>query len=95
MIATLVAVVSYWSIVFAFVVTDLEGTELELDSSMTAGGPFALGLALVPFAFLALAFVSNHPRAPGAVFKAMMISIPAALAFGLFGIPVGLVAGFG
>jgi len=95
MIATLIAVISYWSIIFAFVVTDLEGTELELESSVTAAGPFALGLALVPFAFLALAFVSNHPRAPGAVFKAMMVSIPAALAFGLFGIPVGLVAGFG
>ena len=95
MVATLVAVVSYWSIIFAFVVTDLEGTELELDSSITAAGPFALGLALIPFAFLTLAFVSNHPRAPGAAFKAMMISVPASLAFGLFGLPVGLVAGFG
>ncbi len=95
MVATLVAVVSYWSIIFAFVVTDLEGTEIELDSSITAAGPFALGLALIPFAFLTLAFVSNHPRAPGAAFKAMMISVPASLAFGLFGLPVGLVAGFG
>ncbi len=95
MVATLIAVVSYWSIIFAFVVTDLEGTEIELDSSITAAGPFALGLALIPFAFLTLAFVSNHPRAPGAAFKAMMLSVPASLAFGLFGLPVGLVAGFG
>lgn len=95
MVATLIAVVSYWSIVFAFVVTDLEGTELEFETTVNAGGPFAFGLALVPFAFLALAFLSNHPRAPGAVGKAMMLSIPATLAFGLFGLPVGLVAGFG
>ena len=95
MVATLVAVISYWSIIFAFVVTDLEGTEIELDSSITAAGPFALGLALIPFAFLTLAFLSNHPRAPGAAFKAMMLSVPASLAFGLFGLPVGLVAGFG
>lgn len=93
--ATFIAAVSYWSIIFAFVVTDLEGTEVELDTSITAAGPFALGLALVPFAFLALAFLSNHPRAPGAAGKAMFLSIPAALAFGLFGLPVGLVAGFG
>lgn len=95
MLATLVAVVSYWSIIFAFVVTDLEGTEIELDTTVTGAGPFALGLALVPFAFIVLAFVSNHHRAPGAVLRAMLIAVPAALAFGLFGLPVGLVAGFG
>lgn len=95
MVATLVAVVSYWSIIFAFIVTDLEGTEIELDSSVTAAGPFALGLALIPFAFVALAFVSNHPRAPGAVLRAMLVFVPAALAFGIFSLPVGLVAGFG
>ncbi len=95
MVATLISVISYWSIIFAFVVTDLEGNDIELDTSITAGGPFALGLALVPFSFMALAFLSNHPRAPGAVGKAMIVFVPAALAFGLFGLPVGLVASFG
>jgi hypothetical protein len=95
MVATLIAVVSYWSIVFAFVVNDLEGTEIELDTSVSAGGPFALGLGVAPFAFLVLAFMSNNPSAPGATLRAMALSIPAAIAFGLFGIPVGLVAGFG
>jgi len=57
----------------------------------------AFGLALVPFAFLALAFASGHPNAPMATVKAMSL-------FLLIGIPVsaisadavtGLVAGAG
>ena len=37
-----------------------------------APGPaIALGLALIPFVFIVLAFLSEHPSAPGAVVKAM------------------------
>jgi len=94
MVGTLIAVISYWAIVFAFVVTDLETNEAEIDTTVSAAGPFALGLALVPFAFMALAFLSNNPRAAGATGKAMVVFVPSGLAFGLFGLPVGLVAGF-
>ncbi len=41
---------------------------------------------LIPFVFIALAFLSEHPRAPGAVVKAMGLCL-------LVGIPVSAVAG--
>jgi hypothetical protein len=62
-----------------------------------AGPPIAFGLGFLPFVFIALAFLSSHPRAPGAAAKAMGLSL-------LVGIPVaalvpdavtGLVAGIG
>jgi hypothetical protein len=52
---------------------------------------------VIPFVFVALAFLSEHPRAPGAAVKGMIVSL-------LVGIPVsalaqdavtGLVAGLG
>jgi hypothetical protein len=57
----------------------------------------AFGLALVPFVFVVLAFLSEHPRAPGAVVRAMGLTL-------VVGIPIsavapdvvtGLVAGLG
>jgi hypothetical protein len=57
----------------------------------------AFGLAVIPFVFVLLAFGSEHPRAPGAVLRAMGLAL-------LVGIPVlaltsdgvtGLVAGMG
>jgi hypothetical protein len=62
-----------------------------------AGPPIAFGLGLLPFVFIALAFLSSHPRAPSAAARAMGLSL-------LVGIPVaalipdavtGLVAGIG
>jgi len=38
------------------------------------GGAWALGIALVPFAFMAAAFGSGHDRAAGAVAWAMVIA---------------------
>jgi hypothetical protein len=67
------------------------------DSGPNAGAALALGLCLLPFVFVVLAFSSEHPRAPGAVVRAMGL-------FLLVGIPVlalaqdavtGLVAGIG
>jgi hypothetical protein len=44
--------------------------------SAPAAGPYvALGLALIPFVFVVLAFVSQHPRAPGAVVRAMGLTL--------------------
>jgi hypothetical protein len=89
-IATLAFLPAYWAVLIAMV------------SSAGDGGPspgpaFALGLSLIPFVFLALAFFSGHPSAPGAVLKGMGLAI-------IVGIPVsalaadaltGLVAGMG
>jgi hypothetical protein len=49
-------------------------------------GPFiAFGLAVIPFVFVVLAFLSEHPRAPGAVVKAMILSL-------LVGVPLSALA---
>jgi len=90
MVATLVELFAYWLMLFADVATRLD----DADAPESAGA-FFLGLALVPFSFLVLAFMSNHPRAPGAVLRAMFFSLVIALMVGLVGLPVGLVAGFG
>jgi hypothetical protein len=44
--------------------------------SAPAPAPFvAAGLALIPFVFVVLAFASGHPRAPGAVLRAMGLAL--------------------
>lgn len=92
MVATLVLVPAYWGIVAGLV-----SSSSDRPDAPPAGPAIALGLALLPFVFIALAFLSEHPRAPGAVLKAMGLSL-------LVGIPVsalapdavtGLVAGIG
>jgi hypothetical protein len=55
------------------------------ENAPNAGPYIAFGLALVPFVFIALAFLSEHPRAPGAVVKAMVLAL-------LVGIPVSALA---
>src|SRR5262249_34755548 len=42
----------------------------------------ALGLALIPFVFVVLAFASGHPRAPGAVLRAMGLCLLVGVAVG-------------
>ena len=54
-----------------------------------------LGLAIMPFVFLVLAFASGHPRAPGAAGLAMGLFLLVALPVALLDLLVGLVAGFG
>ena len=46
----------------------------------------AVGLCLIPFVFIVLAFVSEHPAAPSAAVKAMGLCL-------LVGIPVSALAG--
>jgi hypothetical protein len=84
-IATLLLVPAYWALLGGLVA---EATD---DAAAKAGQPntaaaFALGLAIIPFVFIVLAFMSGHPRAPGAVVKAMTLSV-------LVGIPVSALAG--
>ena len=80
MVATLVLVPSYWSVLAGIV-------SLASDrADAPPAGPFiAFGLALIPFVFIVLAFLSEHPRAPGAVVKAMGLAI-------VVGIPVSAIA---
>jgi hypothetical protein len=65
-LATAVVVVSFWSVVFS-IASSAEGGEVS--------GSWALGVALIPFAYLAAAFGSGNPRASGAVVWALVISL--------------------
>ena len=81
-LATLVLVPAFWSILAGLVDTasgDAEGI-------LNPAASLAFGLSLIPFVFVVLAFVSQHPRAPGAVVKAMGLAI-------LVAIPVSAIAG--
>lgn len=91
-IATLALLPAYLSIVVGLV-----AVASDRQDAPPAGPAIAFGLGLLPFVFVALAFLSSHPRAPGAAAKAMALSL-------LVGIPVaaifpdavtGLVAGIG
>jgi hypothetical protein len=80
MLATLVMVPSYWGLLAGQVAVASN------DPDAPPAGPYiAFGLALIPFAFVVLAFLSEHPRAPGAVLKAMGLTL-------LVGITVAAVA---
>lgn len=92
LLGTLILVPAYWSVLAGVVSA----------ASDEGGGPvpgplIAFGLCLVPFLYIALAVVSQHPRAPGAVVRAMALTL-------LVGVPVsavtadavtGMVAGIG
>jgi len=80
-LATLLLVPAYWSLLAGLVSVATPGS----------GGPdpaaaLALGLALMPFVFIVLAFMSGHPHAPGAVVRAMTMAF-------LVGVPVSVLAG--
>lgn len=92
LLATLVLAPAYWSLLVGLV------AGASSDADAPAAAPFvAFGLALIPFVFVALAFLSEHPRAAAAVVKAMLLTLAV-------GVPVsalaadgvtGLVAGIG
>ena len=79
-LATLVLAPAFWSILAGVVAVGSD------DPRAPAPAPLiAFGLALVPFVFIVLAFLSEHPRAPGAVVRAMVLSL-------LVGIPISALA---
>jgi hypothetical protein len=79
-LATLVLAPAFWSVLAGIVAVGSD------DPRAPAPAPLiAFGLALVPFVFIVLAFLSEHPRAPGAVVRAMVLSL-------LVGIPISAVA---
>ena len=81
-LATLVLAPACWA-VLAGVVTLVADDETGGLANPEAA--VALGIALVPFVFVVLAFASEHPRAPAAVVKAMGLTV-------LIGVPVAAIA---
>jgi hypothetical protein len=89
--ATLLLVPCFWA-----VLAGIASTTSDQANAPSPGPLFAFGFSIVPFVFLALAFLSEHPRAPSAVAKALVLAV-------VVGIPVsattdavtGLVAGLG
>jgi hypothetical protein len=95
-LATVLLVPAYWALLAGLVAEATDDPKSHVGEPNTAAA-FALGLAIIPFVFIVLAFMSGHPRAPGAVVKAMTLAL-------LVGIPVsalaadavtGIVAGVG
>lgn len=79
-IATLLLVPSYWAVLAGLVAIASDSADAP------PAGPFiAFGLALIPFVFIVLAFLSEHPRAPGAVVKGMGLAL-------VVGLPVSAIA---
>ena len=89
-IATLLMAVSYTAMLVGFIA-------IEVEDGPAPGPVIAFGLGLVPFVFLVLAFMSGNRRAPGAVVKAMALSVIVAgpLSALMADAVSGLVAGFG
>jgi hypothetical protein len=85
LVATLVLVLAFWALLAGLVAEATnDGSSNEVEPNAALG--LAVGLTVIPFVFVALAFLSEHPRAPGAVVRAMGWSL-------LVGIPVSALAG--
>jgi hypothetical protein len=69
-LATLLLVPAYWSMLAGLVAAASEGPD-----PLSPAAALSFGLALVPFVFIVLAFTSEHPRAPAAVFQAMVLAL--------------------
>ncbi|MTV25196.1 hypothetical protein FTX61_07200 [Nitriliruptoraceae bacterium ZYF776] len=71
---------------------------VQTDAATAADAPgevglLFLGLGLVPFVFLVLAFGSRHPRAAGATGKALLLFLLIGLPIGLFNVVLGVAVG--
>lgn len=86
--ATAIGAFSYLSLVRGFVAA-AEGLGQE-----TVAPAFFFGMATVPLAFIALAFISRHRSAPMAVLGAMGLFLVVGLAVGLLTPALGIVGGF-
>jgi hypothetical protein len=69
-IATLVFAPGYWLMLAGLVALASDDADTEAPASAVA-----FGLAMVPFVFVVLAFLSEHPRAPLASVKAMGLAL--------------------
>jgi hypothetical protein len=76
-LATLVIAPAVWAIIAGIVAASSDDPD-----APAAAPPIAFGLAVIPFAYIVLAFVSEHPRAPGAVLRAMGLSVLVGIAVG-------------
>jgi hypothetical protein len=92
MVATLLLVPAFWTLLAGLVADAVD----EPDGPNPAAA-LAFGLALIPFVFLVLAVMSEHPRAPGAVLRAMGLAVVVGIpVYALVGDAVtGIVAGLG
>jgi hypothetical protein len=85
-IATLVLVPALWALLAGLVAAANDDSSSAAEGEPSAALGLAVGLTIIPFVFIALAFLSEHPRAPGAVVRAMGLAL-------LVGIPVSALAG--
>lgn len=92
-VATLLLVVAFWAMLSG-VVTDARDDVAGVDRP---GVMVAFGLALIPFVFLLLAFLSEHPSAPSATMRAMGLSVVVGIPVAALTVDVvtGIVAGVG
>jgi hypothetical protein len=97
MVATLVLVPAFWALLIGSVAGASDDASRGAADAPNAAIALAVGLAVIPFVFVALAFLSEHPRAPAAVLRAMgwslLVGIPASALAG--DAVTGIVAGVG
>lgn len=87
-VATPLMAFSYFTYAASFVDADAERSSIEPALAM-------LGLAIAPFAFIALGFVSRNPGAPKRVLQAMGLLLLVGLSVGLLDPLLGASLGFG
>ena len=92
-LATLLLVPAYWSILAGLVAAASDGP----DPVANPAAYLAFGLAVIPFVFVVLAFVSEHPRAPAAVWRALVLAVVVGAAVSALAVDAvtGIVAGVG
>ena len=93
-VATLLFAPAYWAMMIGVIALAADETDI---SGTAAAGLVAFGLAVIPFVFMVLAFSSGHPSAPGAVVRAMLVSVTVGSILSAIAIDVvtGIVGGVG
>ena len=81
-IGTLLLIPAFWAILAGMVAIANDDTTQVAEP----GAYIAFGLCVIPFVFVVVAFMSEHPYAPSAVLKAMGLCV-------LVGVPVSALAG--
>ena len=83
-------VISFFaSVAYATAFIDEDGRAEEVDFT-----PVGVALAMVPFVFVAVAFISQNPAAPKRVLQAMLLFLAVALTVGLLEPVLGAAMGF-